>query len=235
MAQLTVEAVIDSVMNQKKPNTNYGSNPAITHQVTYDITGKSAWFRSIGNFDVSALAGASILSAKLVREVYSVSNGGKEARVSRCTRPSQWTEGGVTWNMYDGVNNWTNVGGDLDDTGPPAAITYIEPFVAGTHEVLGLKGFVEDALANRGGIVSIITRLLDEDPGVTTQYLWRSKEYGSNVWRLVVDYSTSEPRRSVQAGSLARGAPAARPGRPSGATRPTPPNRAKKHTPRRAR
>ena len=147
MPQLIVEAVIDSIMNQRSPNTNYGANPAITHQVTYDIGGKLAWYRSIGNFDVSVLAGATIVDAKLVREVYSISSPGSDAVILRCTRPSRWTEGGVTWNSYDGVNNWTNVGGDFDNDNPEP-ITYTEPLVAGTHEVPGLAVWVEDALAN---------------------------------------------------------------------------------------
>ncbi len=101
-------------MNQKKPDLNYGGNVAMTQQVSYDVFGKIAWYRTIGNFDVSALAGAKINTAKLVRELYSITNGGQDAKLSRCTRPSEWTEGGVTWNTYDGVNDWSNVGGDHD-------------------------------------------------------------------------------------------------------------------------
>ena len=235
MPQLIVEAVIDSIMNQKRPNDNYGANVAITHQLTYDFTGKTAWYRGIGNFDVSALAGATIVDAKLVRELYSISNGGKDAKVSRCTRPAQWTENGVTWFKYDGVNNWTNEGGDKDDIGPPAAITYTEPSAVGTHELPGLKPFVEDALANRGGIVSIITHLVDENPGVTTQYLWRSRDYGSSIWRLVIDYATAEPRRSVQRAASRRRAPTARPTQPAQPAAGARPARPQKPAMRRAR
>ena len=229
MPELTFGAVSDASMNQRKPNQNYGANVALTHQVSYDVVGKTAWYRTIGNFDVSVLAGATINAAKLVRELFSLTNGGQEAKLSRCTRPSEWTEGGVTWNRYDGVNDWSNVGGDHDETGPPAAISYSEPTVAGPHEVQGLEDFVEDALEQRGGMVSLITFLADEDPGVTTQMLWRSKEHGADVWRLVVDYeppAAAGGRAPEAAGGLsARAAKPMSPAGPARATRAVRPHR----------
>ncbi len=193
MATLTVQADIDASMEQAQPDHNYGFQEGVGHRLQYAGEAKVSWRRAIGNFDVSALAGATINSAKLVREVSNIVNPGVEAKLSRCTRPSTWTEGGVTWNKWDGTTDWTTAGGDFDDPGPPGAITYTEPSSTGEHEILGLKAFVEDALDNRGGIVSIITRLWDEDPEVHTEYSWRSKEYGSNIWRLVVDYTPAGP------------------------------------------
>ena len=229
MPELIFETVSDALMNQKKPNQNYGGNATMTHQVSYDVTGKVAWYRTIGNFHVSPLAGSKVNAAKLVREIYSITNGGQNARLSRCTRPAEWTEGGVTWNTYDGVNDWSNVGGDHDETGPPAAISYTEPTVVGVHEIAGLKDLVEDALANRGGVVSLITFLADEDPGMTTQYLWRSKEYGSAVWRLVVDHQPSfiPGGRDVRATGLlsTRAAPPSPPAQPSRGARAARPRR----------
>ena len=81
MPELTFEAVADASMNQKKPDLNYGGSATMTHQVSYDVIGKIAWYRTIGNFDVSLLAGAKINGAKLVRELYSITNGGQDAIV----------------------------------------------------------------------------------------------------------------------------------------------------------
>ena len=220
MPELTFEAVADASMNQKKPDQNYGGGTTMTHQVSYDVVGKIAWYRTIGNFDVSVLAGSKINAAKLVRELYSITNGGRDAKLSRCTRPAEWTEGGVTWNRYDGVNDWSNVGGDHDETGPPAAITYSEPAVVGSHELSGLKDFVEDALGQRNGIVSLITFLVDEDPEVTTQMLWRSKEHGADIWRLVVEYEPPFIAGAREPQSIGVLSPrAAKPSSPAGAAR----------------
>ena len=191
MAELTVDATIDSFMSETEADGNNGDQDFMVHDVVYSGEMKLQWRRSIVNFDVSALAGATINSAKLTRHIWSITNGGQSARLSRCTRPADWTEGGVTWNKYDGANSWTNGGGDVDDTGPPAKVDYTEPTATGDHDVTGLEAFVTDALDNRANIVPLITRLVDEDPGVTTQYAWRSIEYGSDIWRLVIDYTPS--------------------------------------------
>ncbi len=188
MAELIVEATIDSVLNRTQPDQNYGANPAISQQVTYDTAGKTSLFRGFGNFDVSALVGATINSARLLRECYSITNGGQPAWVVRSPQPLAVTELGITWNKYDGVNDWVDPGGGAGAAAVPPRVEYTDPLVQGLHQIDGLGPFVRDALANRAGIVSIITRLVNEDPSVTTQVLWRSKEYGSDVWRLVIDY-----------------------------------------------
>ena len=215
MAELTREVDIDSMMGALPAafkDVNFGAYIYIRHGVTYDGGTKSQWYRGIANFDVSDLAGAQINSAKLVREVWSLVNGGVLGKISRCTRPANWTEDGVTWNKYDGTSAWTAEGGDFDDGGPPAAITYSEPTSLGTHEITGLKDFVEDALDNRSGIVSIITRLALEVPGTTTRFVWWSKEHESDIWRLVIDYTLPNPgRRGKGASPFARGAPDLRP------------------------
>jgi hypothetical protein len=100
------------------------------------------------------------------------------------------------------VDDWTLVGGDFDDTGPPAVITYTEATGTGSHEILGLKPFVEDALDNRDGIVSIITRLTDEAPETDTQYVWASKDYGSDIWHLVIDYTPAAVAGLPERGEL---------------------------------
>ncbi|MGB2695280.1 MAG: hypothetical protein WBD55_08860 [Dehalococcoidia bacterium] len=194
MAQIVIPAQSDSVMEGigASKDVNFGSQLYVYHRVTYLGGTKLGWGRAIGNFDVAAFVGAEILSAKLVRSVFSITNPGKQAKLSRCAHP-EWIEQQVTWNSYRNNFRWTAEGGDHDDAGPPAAITYTEPSGAGDHELLGLAPFVVDALTNRNGIVSIITRLADESPGVSTEYVWRSKEYGSSAWRLVIDYTPAAP------------------------------------------
>ena len=191
MAQLVAIASIDNAMSQVNPDTNHGAAAQIDISVLYAGETKVQWTRSIGNFNVGAIAGATIHSAKLVRNIVQVINPSELAKVSRCTRPATWVESECTWNDYSSGNAWTNAGGDFDDTGPPAVVEYTEAATTGTHEITGLAAFVTDALDNRSGIVSIILRLTDEDPGTSVRYVFHSKDEATedDRWRLVVDYT----------------------------------------------
>lgn len=217
MATLTAEAAIDSLMEQTDPDGSHGSLSFSQHAIVYLGEDKLTWRRAIGNFDISELAGSTIDGARLVRDLYGISSGGQNAVLSRCTRPEDWSESGVTWNSYAPGQPWTAGGGDFDDAGPPAKITYTEPTSTGPHEILGLQDFVTDALDNRDGIVSIIIRLDDEDPGVSTNYVWRAREYGTSIWRLVVDYtpppSPNPGRRSSRRSAFGSGVASSRPAR----------------------
>lgn len=219
MATLTVPATIDSYMSELQGSTNFGASSYAVHDILYAGGTKLQWRRGIANFDVSDLAGAAVNAAKLVREISYLVNGGQEAILSRCTRPADWVEYEVTWGQFRLSSPWTNGGGDFDDAGPPASLTYVEPLGSGEHEIQGLAPFVTDALENREGIVSLITRLAHEAPGVSTQYAWDSREVGSRGWRLVVEYtpyaSPSPGRRSARRSRLAAGRAAARPIRPA--------------------
>ncbi len=82
-------------------------------------------------------------------------------------------------------------------------------------EITGLIDFATDALDNRSGIVSLILRLDDEDPGTTEGEVLYTREKVPLVtrqWRFVVDHDGAPIRnrergflRGVQRG-VARGA-----------------------------
>lgn len=204
MATYATRPTIDSHMDQKQPDANYGQANAVEMGPTYYGGSKDKLRRAIANFNVSALQGRTITAAQ-IRRVISGAIGppqGFAATIYRCTRPATWTETGVTWNKYNGANNWTTAGGDYDQT-TPAPVHYIET----TNPIPGLKDFVIDALNNRTGIVSIIIRVDNENPGVTTWASWWSRQYQMHIWRLEVDHS-GDPiglRKAVERGFL-RGA-----------------------------
>lgn len=241
MAQVVVYPSADAVLEGigAAKDLNFGSLSYAYHRVTYAGGDKLGWGRALSKFDVSALLGAEILDARLVRDLFTITNPGQQAILSRCQRTG-WIEAEVTWNQYANNFRWTNEGGDYDDVGPPAALTYTEPLNAGAHEVPGLTPFVIDALTNREGIVSILTRLADESPGVSTEYGWRSKEYGASAWRLVIDYVPAGPveaghrsQHKPATGEGARPAASARAARPVAAARPARPQKAKEERTRR--
>ena len=232
MPVLTLEPAIDSELNPTDATGNFGDLDLILMGLQFAGGDKLNLWRPIANFDVSALSGKQINEAKLVRHIYAVA--GEQpwtATIYRCIRAEQWVELEVSWNEYAAGMPWDIAGaggaGDVDRV-TPAPVTFTEATGPGDHEILGMKGFVEDALAYRNGLVSIRAQIDVENYEGTRQTSWFSKDYGSNVWRLVIDYSPASPgRRSPRGG--ARRSPLARPARsarPAASTRPARPHHA---------
>ena len=72
--------------------------------------------RSLLRFDLSSLpSGSTVTSALLTltaTDLYGGNPGAESMNVYRLTQ--SWTEGGVTWNRYDGASPWGAAGGDYD-------------------------------------------------------------------------------------------------------------------------
>lgn len=173
-----IEVQRDSFMDANVPDTNFGDELYSKVGVTHLGEEKTSWARGIMNFDVSAVAGEVILAATLhhvVKDVWA----SVAATVYRCSRPSTWTEDGVTWNKYDGVNGWTKVGGDYDEN-TPTPVGYTTPDSIGWRVVSGLKDFVIDAIDYRDGIVAVIIKLDFEAPEMDSGYTFWSRSVVSH-------------------------------------------------------
>jgi hypothetical protein len=193
MPEIMYEPYADAAMSGINPDTNYGAGTSISLGVAYFGGGKSEFYRAILDFDVSDLAGESIASARLERFVYDVvGEPGAGAQIVRCTRPGAWVDSEVTWNNYKTGSAWTTPGGDLSLVAP-APVAYTEAGVTGWHAVTGLGAFVDDALANRGGIVSLVLRLADETPDASAEYVFFSTRSTLHQPRLVVEYGEAAP------------------------------------------
>ena len=235
MPVLTLEPAIDSELNPTDATGNFGDLDLILMGLQFAGGEKLNLWRPIANFDVSALIGRQINDAKLVRTIYEVVGEPPwTATVYRCKRAEQWVELEVSWDEYAAGMPWDTPGaggaGDVD-TVTPIPVTFTEATGPGDHEVLGMKGFVEDALAYRNGLVSIRPQIDDESYEGTRQASWFSKDNGSDIWRLVIDYLPANPgRRSPRGGARrsprAGGASASRPNRSTRPVRPTQPRHA---------
>ncbi len=220
MTQVAVPAMRDSYVNAVAPDSNYGASSLIAMGVLILGGSKGQVNRPIANFDISAVpASAVILGAKMRRNITVVDASGHACSILRCTRPAQWTENGVTWNKYDGMTAWTAGGGDYDAV-TPTPVSYNEPLAAGDHEIPGLDGFVRDAIALRGGIVSLIMKNDNEAPSVSQRSFW----YSGSSWQLVIEYEAARAAGDrMSFGSRRPRAPAraARPSRPRRPARPS--------------
>lgn len=230
MATATFVATIDSYLEKVHgPDTNYGWLEYAVVGPVYMGGSKAGLFHAIGNFDVSSLAGEDITAAKLVHNIIVRDGSGAANWVKRCTRPSTWTELGVTWNKYNGTNNWTAAGGDWDNT-TPTPVGFNIPASTGAFEITGMLAFVIDAIANRSNIVSVFYLPDNADPGSTQSMRWDTREGATEAlrWKLVVEYSPVDlGRRSfdeLRTGSGRRERRPCAPAQPSVGRRPLVPS-----------
>lgn len=186
MAIFLVHATLDSWMDGVNQSDNHGASSTVELGVV-DIDDKSKFCRWIANFDVTPVAGRTINAAELRVRRSGSSNPSFNSDIERCTRPTTWTEGGVTWDKYDGVNSWTTGGGDIDAT-TPTPVDFNGLPLSGLNIITGMKGFVEDAISLRSNIVSFIASSVNEDPGVTQWCASQSRE-GTGHWVLAIDHS----------------------------------------------
>lgn len=187
----TIEAPVEGIFDADQ---NYGGDAGATYgsaRVAYVGGSKTFLFRSLANFDVSAVAADTINSASLWLHHYVATNT-PTAHISRNTRPSTWVEAQVTWNDYSTGNAWTAGGGDVDDV-TPTEVTFSLAGSTGWQEVTGLKGHVDDAIASRGNIVALNLHLAEQDPGFDDGHFWRGGRYLSLAWYLRIDYTPASP------------------------------------------
>ncbi len=188
MAQVILTATADSTIYSSSPTNNYGTNANL--QVGEDNTTVSVG-RSLVKFDVSSLAGKRITTAilRLYDNGFDLTDNTRTLFVNRMVRA--WTELGVTWNKYDGTNNWTTAGGMTNaadvELANIASISMPNPPVAGYVNISltasAIQEWIDGTYANNGFGLSMGTESND-------MHQFDSRE-NTNVPQLVLEYSTS--------------------------------------------
>lgn len=182
MTILTIQpSNIDSFLDAESPNNNYGGNAEIW------VVNTAPTRRSLLKFDFTALpAGVAINSATL--SLYRYNYTGATGRTYWAYRLTQtgWTEGGVTWNKYDGTNNWTSAGGDYTATdGASQTVPAINNWMD-----FDVKALVEWFRDNAGSIAHFMVKDASES-GTGTASLFYSKNEPTQTTlrpKLVIDY-----------------------------------------------
>lgn len=184
---------------------NYGSSHTLLFLGTVFAFDQTVFHRGVLSFDLASIApGASILAAGL--DLYSDGSGdtpGTSSFLCRRLTRTNWTENGVTWNRYDGVNNWTTAGGDA------TALHAVTAQATGASLVLSFTGMAAMVAAALGDGLSRLHVLLSgpEVAGVTDYYAGLTSETTtpSERPRLWVQWSPAVPRRAMVAtGDAAR-------------------------------
>lgn len=154
------------------------SNPTYNYTTGTDLlNGSVDTRRALYLFNTSSIPAGAILSSGVFSSYYytysQVNPSGLEVRTYRCAR-TDWEEGtqwdGVDdacWNNYKDGAAWTSPGGDM---GAEYAAT-VFPGSVNAWMNWTITGIVEDAIQNRGNLLSLLMKFTDETKSVATQSL----------------------------------------------------------------
>ena len=146
MASVTFNPTADAMILSDGTTTNYGTNTSLD---VGEYNGGTSTRRSLLKFDLSSLSGKVITSAvlRLYDSGTDYTDNTRTMYVNRMVRA--WTEAGVTWNKYDGTNNWTAAGGftnaaDVEISQSIGSISMPNPPAAGYVEITLTTSEVQD-------------------------------------------------------------------------------------------
>jgi len=187
--QQAIIASADAYITGVGPNFNSGAQSQMTLEET-NIR------RGVINFDLSGIpAYASISNATL--QVYATDNSVPATQfnvsIYALTNPA-WTEMGVTWNKYDGINYWATAGGDYGEI--PWGAMNIE--AAGTYTV-DVTSLVVSWL--NGSTTQAGVELIGYSAISQTVHLATKEQADYHVWpQLIVTYRAPTPTPTVTTG-----------------------------------
>ena len=99
---VTLSASSDSLLHSANTTTNYETSTSLDSATG---TGDDAW---VFKFDLSSIPAGSTIKSAVIRIYESLRGSGGTFIFYRLVR--DWTESGVTYNTYDGSNNWGTAG-----------------------------------------------------------------------------------------------------------------------------
>jgi hypothetical protein len=177
----------DSYMNQNAATTNYGT---LTYMVVHAFTARAD--HPILKFDMTSqvAVGAIINSATLSLYYYASGGNPPAGRTYWAYRLTQtaWTEAGVTWNKYDGTNNWAAAGGDYTTTNGASVVVPAAPgWMAWT-----VTAQVQTAIDSVGRIAHFLMRDGTESGSTDYQAHFYTRDYAVDLTKrpkLYVDWT----------------------------------------------
>lgn len=170
----------DSYIDASAPNTNYGSSDVIV-VATYS----SNPARVLIKFTLPSLSG-SISLIKLYLLTGYVTNA-TQVNVHQLTQTG-WTEAGVTWNKYDGTNNWTTAGGDYNSTIIHSLTPSMSSWVA---FILQGTGSTHPLSLSFGDSIDLLLKLNSETPTTEIDFVSKEDTTPTNRPYLEITYSAS--------------------------------------------
>lgn len=184
----------DSRMDAGDSNTNFGSSGTLI--VQYSIPeGKAEFIHAIARIDFSDAPGLTSADQVTLAAVHGyitsiINEGVVGVTWVRCVAETYpWTEDGVTWMKYDGVNNWGTAGGNTD-----GAVTGDEEFPTLTGwYAFDVLNNVRDAVTNRSSIFDAVQKPTTYDTQTSNNVIYCSKDYADSRFRpwLGIEYTVA--------------------------------------------
>ncbi len=157
---------IETWIRDTSPATNFNANDFFYVGV-YSTSDKD---RGLIKWDLSSIpSNATIISATLSLYVY-LDESGNERIMSAYRVKRAWTETGVTWNTYDGSNNWGTAGcanttSDREATNIGTATIPASPEVDSeiqiTLDAASVQEWIDGTLTNNGLLLQVATESND--------------------------------------------------------------------------
>ena len=176
-------AGMDTYITSSATNTNYGASSEFNIQY-----GGGWWGRGLIQFDLSTLAGKTIVSAVQYYTAYANATSTATTYMHRILSGNAWTELGATYNTVDGTNAWAGSAGcntSGTDFSATAIGTNSSKYTANTEYSMDLDvtEFTAMVAANYGCVVFVTASW--------TQKKWHSSDalVASYRPRLVVTYT----------------------------------------------
>lgn len=177
----------DSQLLSGYPDTNYGGELWLA---VCNLPKR----RSVVQFDISSIPPGSIVHSATLRLYYGFwatnNPAGRTFWAYRVTH--SWLEDGVTWNTYDGVNNWSSPGGEYTVSGGDSQTVPPDAHVWMTWNVTDIaKAWIENGSPNYGFII----RDGDETGAMNNHAYFLPKEYSNPDLhpQLIIEYTPKEP------------------------------------------
>lgn len=189
---VTLNPSADARILSDSATTNYGTSTTLDAGEWY---GGISNRRALIKFDLSSYTGRLVTKAKL--RLYDTGDdytntGSSLINLFRVRR--NWTSAGVTWNKYDGTNDWTSAGAsdtnndifsDADLTGlytlpNPAVAGYIDLDLPTRH----INNWLNGSVTNYGFLIS--TSVQSDD-----LHVFNSSDAGSNSPELVLTFRSA--------------------------------------------
>lgn len=181
-SQPDAAAGIDTFMSSSNPTTNYGTNTIIQ----CGREGTSNNLRTLMKFNLSSIpTGAACNDAAIELYCFYYDASGRDMSMHELrSGRAGWTEGGATWNVYDGSNSWGTAG--CDDTSSDRLSTAIATatVVSGWTTFDLTAADIEDWFGSSNENYGILLR-------ETTEINWTKTQFWSS------DYTTSSLRPKI--------------------------------------
>lgn len=168
---------VDSMFNNSAPTTNYGTYDymSIGHLST---TKNRAIIKFTELSDGSKIPVTDIVDSATLSLYLYAENSGNARTLSTYRVKMAWTEAGVTWNKYDGANNWQSGGcdgaNDRESTSiGDVSVSATEP--AGwkviTLTVAAIQAIVNGTWTNNGFLMRVNTETADRCSYYSSDYV----------------------------------------------------------------